>query len=53
MGKVVAAALFWLHGGAWKNVAIFEGVSAVMMKLGMTWDSWCETRVRDGAAKGV
>jgi hypothetical protein len=34
----MAVVVFWSHGGPWKNVAVFEGVSATVTALALAWE---------------
>lgn len=46
LGRVLGAVIFWSHGGKWRQVAVFEGVCAALMKLGMVWEEFWATRER-------
>lgn len=44
VGRVIAVWVFWGDGGAWRNVAIYEGVCGVALGLGLCWEKFMGLR---------
>lgn len=39
-GRAIAVGVFLRDGGAWKNVAVYEGVCGLSLALALGWDGF-------------
>ena len=44
VGRAAGMLTFWRHGGAWRNVAVFEAVCGASAAAALLFDGWRDSR---------
>ena len=42
LARFISARIFWAQGPAWRVIAAWEGVSALLTAVALVWDTWGE-----------